>query len=137
MSTTTTPSRGLNIGLWVVQILLGAAFMMAGAFKLFTPIDELGKQMAWVLSSSAGLVRFVGASELAGGLGLLLPSLTRIAPGLTPLAAVALALVMLLAVGTHLMLGEAQMIGVPLLLGALAGFLAWGRGKRLPIAPRT
>jgi putative oxidoreductase len=132
-----SPGKPLRIGLWVVQALLGAAFIMAGVMKSTQPIDALAQQMTWVQHYSAGMVRFIGISELLGGIGLLLPALTRIKPILTPIAASALVLVMALAAGHHLMHGEATMIAPNIILGALAAFVAWGRFKAAPIVPRA
>jgi predicted tellurium resistance membrane protein TerC len=138
-STTTSvaPSKGLHIGLWVAQVLLAVAFGMAGAMKTFTPLDELAQTLPWVAESGAGLVRFIGVSELAGALGLILPAATRIKPSLTALAALGLVVVMVLAAGFHVMRGEAQALPVNLVLGGLAAFVAWGRWKKQPIAPRS
>jgi uncharacterized membrane protein YphA (DoxX/SURF4 family) len=129
--------RALNVTLWVVQILLAIAFAMTGLMKLTQPVADLATQMAWVTSVPAALVRFIGAAELAGALGLVLPSLTRIQPRLTVFAALGLVVVMLLASVTHASRGEFGMIPVNLVLGALAAFVAWGRGKAAPIAPRA
>lgn len=127
----------MNIGLWVLQVLLAALFGMAGAFKLFTPIEELARQMSWVDVSSPALARFIGASEIAGAIGLILPAATRIFPRLTPLAAAALALVMVLAAGTHVLHNEMAGVAFPAVLGLLSGLVAWGRWVRAPIAPRA
>ena len=137
-STHTAPQsrRGLRIALWVAQILLAVAFGMSGLMKLTTPVADLAQQMAWVGSVPAGLVRFIGAAELAGAIGLILPALTRIQPRLTALAAVGLIVVMVLASIVHASRGEFGMLPVNLVLGALAAFVAWGRGKAAPIAPR-
>ena len=67
----------------------------------------------------------------------MLPAATRIAPKLTPIAALGLVTVMVLAAGHHLMHGEAAAIGPNLVLALLAGFVAWGRLSAAPIAPRT
>jgi len=82
------------------------------------------------------LVRFIGAAELAGAIGLLLPGLLRIRPVLTPLAGIGLATVMLLATGFHVTRGEYGVLAMPLGLGALAAFVAWGRLRAVPIASR-
>lgn len=134
-SASTSSRKGLRVALWSVQILLGLAFGMAGFMKSTTPIAELGQKMPWVNEVPDWLVRFIGVSELAGGLGLILPSATRIKPALTPLAALGLVTVMVFAAGFHLSRGEA---GLPInvVLGALAAFVAWGRWKAAPIAPR-
>lgn len=91
------PSKGLNIALWVAQGLTGALFLMAGFSKTFQPISELAVMLPWVTEVSSSLVRFIGISELLGGLGVLLPALLRIKPFLTSLAAAGLALIMVLA----------------------------------------
>jgi uncharacterized membrane protein YphA (DoxX/SURF4 family) len=130
------PSKGLNIGLWIVQVLLAVAFGMAGLMKSTAPIEELAKQMVWPGTMPAAMVRFIGVSELLGGLGLLLPSLTRIQPKLTALAAAGLVVVMVLAAGFHVTRSEFGALPVNFVLGGLAAFVAWGRFKKAPIAPR-
>lgn len=126
----------MHIGLWIVQVLLAAAFLMAGSMKIVTPIAELGSQMAWVGLFPDAVIRLIGLAEVTGALGLLLPSFFRIKPGLTPLAAVALALTMVGAVVTHMYLQEWGAMMTPLLLGALSVFVAWGRHRRAPIEAR-
>lgn len=131
-ASTTKPSRGLHISLWIVQGLLALAFGMAGTMKLLTPISELAEAMPWVADAPA-LVRFIGASELAGALGLILPAALRIMPRLTAWAGVGLFVVMVLGAGFHASRGEFASLPVNVLLGALAGFVAWGRFKAAPI----
>jgi hypothetical protein len=133
--TSDKPAPGLTISLWSAQILLALVFGFAGAMKVFSPIEELAKNAAWIRNSQA-LIRFIGISELAGALGMLLPSLTRIKPKLTSLAAVGLFIVMVLATGFHLTRGEAKVIPMTLALGALATFVAWGRFRKAPISAR-
>jgi putative oxidoreductase len=129
-------SKGLNIGLWTVQVLLAVGFGMAGGMKLVVPIADLLKQMDWV-ASAPWLPRFIGVAELAGALGLVLPSLTRIKPILTPIAAVGLATIMVLALGFHVSRGEMSHLPPVIVLGALAVFVAWGRFTKARIAPRA
>jgi uncharacterized membrane protein YphA (DoxX/SURF4 family) len=127
----------MSIALWIVQFLLAAAFGMAGAMKATQPIPDLIKAMAWVEAVPAPLVRFIGTCEFLGALGLLLPALTRIKPGLTPLAGAGLAAVMLLAMGFHATRGETQAIVINLVLGSLSAFVAWGRWKKAPVLPKA
>lgn len=131
--TNSKPSKGLNIALWVVQSLLAAMFLMAGANKLFQSIPELSKMLPWVTQVPEGLVRFIGMSELLGSLGILLPSILRIKPILTPIAAIGLAVVMLFAILFHISKGEASAIAMPIVFVAMAVFVAWGRAKEVPI----
>ena len=135
----TSPLRGtpaLNIVLWAAQVILAAMFGMAGVMKLTQPLEALVQTVPWAADVPVALVRFIGASELAGAVGLLLPALTRIRPGLTPLAAAALAAVMLLAALFHITRGELAALPINLALGALAVFVAWGRTRRAPITQR-
>jgi uncharacterized membrane protein len=118
----------MNLGLWIVQVVVGAAFLLAGVMKATRPIDELSKRMKWVTAVSPSTVRIVGVSEMAGGLGLILPWATGIATVLTPIAAAALVVVMILAVGLHIKLREWPEMIPGLVLGGLAAFVAWGRG---------
>lgn len=130
---TTSNSKTLNIALWVVQVLLAALYLMAGSTKLFQPIEEMAKMLPWVAEVPSGVVRFIGLSELLGGVGLLLPSILRIQPGLTPIAAVGLAVIQLLAAIFHVSKGETSVIGANILFMAMALFVAWGRMAKAPI----
>jgi hypothetical protein len=127
----------MHLALWAVQALLALAFLAAGGMKLATPIDQLlANGMTFVAYTPEPLVRFIGASEVAGALGLILPSAIRLAPRLTPLAAALLGVVMVLAAGAHLSHGEAPMVLPNIVLGGLSAFVAWGRLRRAPILPR-
>src|SRR5690242_804177 len=112
--------KAMNIFLWVLQIVLGAAFIMAGIMKTTQPKEKLAGNMTWVNRRTAGTVKFIGAMELLGGLGLILPWATGIATILTPLAAVGLGLVMVLAIGDHVRAKEYNVIGFNVILGAIA-----------------
>ncbi len=127
----------MNKVLWVLQALLALLFAMSGFMKGFTPIDELVQTMVWPGRVPEWATRLAGYSELAASLGLVLPAATRIKPILTPLAASGLTVVMLLAAFTvHLPAGEMREIVVNLVIGACAAFVAYGRLKLSPIAPR-
>ncbi len=128
-------SKGLNIALWIAQGLLAAAFIMAGLMKTTMPINELAANgMSFVDAFSEGMVRFIGISELLGGIGLVLPALLRIKPILTPIAALGLATVMIMAAIYHITQSEPPVPNFILL--ALASFVAWGRFKKVPIQPK-
>src|SRR3954470_16085844 len=102
----------MNIALWVLQILLAIAFAFAGFTKLARSKDQLRAQMGWVEDVSDSTVKLVGAVELLAAIGLILPAATGIAPWLTPLAAVGLAIVMVLAAIVHARRKEYSGIGV-------------------------
>lgn len=126
-------NKVMNIALWVLQVLFGIIFIMAGATKGFQPIESMTDAMPWVTSVSSSLVRFIGISELLGGIGLLLPSLLRIKPVLSVWAAVGLTIVMILAAGFHGLRGEFGLIGVNSIFIIATAFIAWGRSKKAPI----
>jgi len=119
----------MNIVLWILQVLLGLAFLAAGIMKATQPLDKLSKQMDWVAVTPPALTRFIGIAEILGGIGLILPAVTGIATWLTPVAAAGLALIMLLAVGFHLRRSDPTNRIVPgLVLFVLALVVAVGRG---------
>jgi len=127
----------MKIIVWIVQVLLALAFLMAGLTKALNPLDGLAVAMPWVGDVPPGLVRFTGVAELVAAVGLILPAVTRIRPGLVPLAASGLALVMVLATVFHASRGE---MGDATRTGSLlvvAFFVAWSRWKIVPIQPRA
>ena len=117
----------MGIALWVVQGLLAVAFLGAGGAKLTQPKEKLAKNMAWVEDFSQGTVRLIGALEVLGAVGLVLPGLIGVLPWLTPLAALGLVLTMAGAILTHLRRRENSAITVPVVLLVLAAFVAYGR----------
>ena len=118
----------MNVALWIVQGLLAALFLFAGGMKLVMPIEEMTKQVPM-----PGLfLRFIALCEVLGALGLILPGLTRIRPGLTPLAAAGLVIIMIGAtVVTLVTIGFAPAL-FTLTVGVLAASVAYGRWGRLP-----
>jgi len=123
----------LHVTLWVAQCLLAAVFFMAGWTKLSIPFDQLNTVMPWTADVPEPLVRFIGISEFTGAIGLLLPSILKIKPFLTPAAATGLAIVMLLATIFHISRDEFEAIGITLAFGSVAVFIAWGRLKKVPL----
>jgi putative oxidoreductase len=117
----------MNIALWIVQVLLAAMYGMAGIMKAFQTA-KAKEQMPWAKNRSDTFVRFVGTAELFGALGLILPLLTGILPWLTPLAAIGLTIIQLLAIFTeHLPKKEYNVIPVNMVLLALSIFVVAGR----------
>lgn len=119
------------IAVWIVSGLLAVVYLGVGAMKLVSPKERLAKNMGWVENASAPVVKLVGALEILGALGLVLPVLLNIAPALTPLAASGLVAVQLVAIVVHLRRGERAIVPnlVLLLLAlfvALARFGAFG-----------
>ena len=113
--------------LWIIQWLLALVFLFAGGAKLILPVDELTRQMPML---SGGFLRFVAVCEVLGAIGLILPGLLHIRPGLTPLAAAGLVVIMIGAVSVTLMTGGGAAALIPFATGALAAFVAYGRWKQ-------
>ena len=122
----------LNIALWIVQVLLAALYAFAGSSKFYLP-DEV---LAGPMGIPVLFVKFIGVSELAGALGLLLPGLLRIRPGLTPLAAVGLVIIMIGATTLTAIYMDVPSAIMPFVAGLLAAFVAYGRWRLAPIQPR-
>ncbi len=119
--------------LWIVQVLLMLLFLFSGGTKLVLPLDVLKSMGSPNQIQLPGLfIRFIGAVEVLGALGLILPGLLRIKPWLTPLAAAGLVVVMIGAVAVTLASGESATALVPLAVGLLAGLVAYGRWRMAP-----
>ena len=118
----------MNIALWIIQTLLALLFLFAGGMKLILPIEEMTQQIAM-----PGLfLRFIGVCEVLGGLGLVLPSLVGVRPGLTPLAAAGLVIIMIGATATTIIIGQVVTSILPLVVGILCLFVAYGRWRLVP-----
>src|SRR5436190_11825613 len=123
----------MNIVLWIIQILLSLLFLFAGATKFVMPVEEMNRQAPVALPGL--LLHFIGACEILGALGLILPALVRIKAGLTPLAAAGLAIITLGATVITLK-GAIGMAVLPLVACLLSIFVAYGRWRVAPIASR-
>ncbi len=123
----------MNIALWIVQGLLAALFLFAGGTKLVLPLDVLASMGSPNQIPLPGwFIRFTGVVEVLGALGLILPGLLRIRPELTALAAAGLVIVMIGAVGFTVASGEIGAAVIPLVVGVLAAFVAYGRWRLAP-----
>jgi hypothetical protein len=120
----------MSQALWIVQGLLALLFLFAGGTKLVMPIEAMTGQMTVPLPGL--FLRFIGVAEILGGLGLILPGLLRIRPGLTSLAAAGLAIIMIGAVAVTLAGGDRAPALIPLAVGLLAAFVAYGRWRLAP-----
>ena len=118
----------MTSALWIVQGLLAAVFLFAGGMKLVLPLDELTGPVA----VPGVFLRFIGVCEVLGALGLILPGLLRVRPGLTPLAAAGLMIIMIGATGITLVAGEFVAALISLVVGLLAAFVAYGRWRLAP-----
>jgi uncharacterized membrane protein YphA (DoxX/SURF4 family) len=114
-----------NITLWVIQGLLALTFLFAGSAKLLMPIEMMTAQMPIPLPGM--FLRFLGAAEIAGALGLILPGLFHIRAGLTKLASICLLIIMIGATVITLMAGDVVGALPTLVIGLLCIAVAYGR----------
>lgn len=126
----------MNILLWILQILFGLYFIVTGVMHFVIP-PGLPAPMSWMYELSPMLHWISGTAEILGGLGLILPGIFRIQTRLVPLAASGLALVMVGAVGYHLLRGEFQNIVMNLILIVIIVFIAYGRTKLSPLSDKN
>jgi uncharacterized membrane protein YphA (DoxX/SURF4 family) len=116
---------------WIVQGLLMLLFLFTGGMKLIVPLDVLMKQMPIPLPLPGLFVRFLGAAEVLGAIGLILPGLLLIRMVLTPLAACGLLVIMIGATVYTLAGGGGAGALLPPAVGLLLAFVAFGRWSRL------
>jgi len=129
MNTDTSPKRRsrLSVILWILQVLLAALFLFAGITKLILPLEK----MAGPIPLPGAFLRFLGVAETLGGLGLILPGILRIKPGLTAVAAACLLIIMIGATVMGLQTGSAVL--VPLITGLLLAVVAYARWRVVPL----
>jgi hypothetical protein len=125
--------------LWALQVLWGFFFAGSGFGKVLLADGALYAQapraVAWYAAVSQPLIVFIGVCEVLGGVGLILPALTRVKPRLIPLAAAGLAVTMILAAAFHLSRGEYALMPATLVLAAGSAWIAAGRWSRRPVTP--
>lgn len=120
----------MNIALWIITGLLAVAYLLGGGGKLIVPKEKIaaaGPSGRWVEDVSAGTVKAIGAFEVLGALGLVLPAVLDIAPILVPLAALGLVVIMIGATIVRIRRREFTLMLLDLVYLSLAAFVAWGR----------
>jgi len=129
---TTKSTKGINIALWIAQVLIALTLIWGAYAKLLQPLEETAKMLPWALDNP-GLVKFTGLIDLLGGLGIILPAVLKIQPKLTVFAAYGVIALMIAASVFHVSRGEVSLIGMNIFFLILAAFVAWGRTKKVPI----
>jgi hypothetical protein len=115
----------METSLWIVQGLLAVVFLATGALKLTQSREKLAAgMMSWAADVTDCQFRGIGALEVMGAIGVVVPAALGLATVLTPLAAFGLALTMVGALATHARLGETERLIPPLLFLALAMLVA-------------
>jgi len=128
----------VNIVLWIIQVLLALLFLFSGGMKLVIApevLQSMGSPNQIVLPGL--FLRFIGVCEVLGGLGLILPGLLRIRPGLTPLAAAGLVIIMIGATVLSFAADGMAAAVIPFVTGILAAFVAYGRWRLAPQRARS
>jgi hypothetical protein len=124
----------MNIGLWILQVVMGLFFILASAApKLLLPADALPMP----IPLPHAFLLFIGVAELAGGLGLILPGALKTQTWLTPLAALGLTLVALGGAGYQIVAGEPGNAVFAVVFAALTAFIAYGRSQLAPHRTRS
>ena len=119
----------MNLALWIIASVLAVVFSLSGLMLLGVSKDKLvsSPNMGWAEGSSQAQIRWIGAAEFCGAVGLIAPAVVHVARVLVPIAAVGLLLVMVGAAVAHGRRGELPMVATNVLLFALAAVVAWGR----------
>ena len=123
----------MNRWLWVLQVLLAAAFLAHGLMFLFPPASIVEQMNA---SLPRWFQLFLGVSEVAAAVGLTLPGITRVQPQLVPAAAMGIMLVMIGATIFHLLRAEWSSAVITLVLLLMATYVAYMRWRTVPIEAR-
>jgi uncharacterized membrane protein len=122
--------KNLSRVLWTLQVVLAVFFALgSGAPKLLIPADQLPMP----IPLPQALLWFIGICEVLGGLGLLLPGLSHVRPSLTPLAAACLVVLTICAAAYQLLAHQPESAIFALVIGALAGFVAYARWRVAPL----
>jgi hypothetical protein len=129
-------SAAISASLWLTQALLCLLFVGTGLWKLLTPIPKLAAMIPWAGQVPQGFLQATAIIDLCGGLGILLPALTRIKPSLTPLAALSCAALQLCAIVFHVSRGEIANTPFNFLLVGLSLFVFWGRRFKVAIVAK-
>jgi hypothetical protein len=115
----------VRVAYWIVAALLALLYLYSGGIKMVRSKDQLRPMMGWVDAVPLKLIRTIGVLEVLGALGLILPPLTGVAPGVALAAAVGLALIQVGGISLHLSRGEAKLIGLNVVLLVLAVVAIW------------
>ncbi|MGA7411577.1 MAG: DoxX family protein [Bryobacteraceae bacterium] len=116
----------MNRALWIIQWLLALLFLFAGVMKFVMPVEEMTKQMP---TMPGWFLHFIGVAEIVGAIGLVLPGLLRIRPGLTTLAAACLVVIMIGATAITIAIQGAAAAVFPFVVCLLVVFVAYGRWR--------
>ena len=121
------PSTKANISLWIMQGLLSALFLFAGIMKFVMPVAVMTKGTTF----TGDFIHFIGTAEVLGGLGLVLPALTRVHRELVTFAAAGLLIIMVGATSVSILGPDRSQAILPSVVGILCALVLWGRSSYL------
>lgn len=116
----------MHTALWIAQLALAVLYVLAGLWKLAGPAPSLEGQMP---SLPLTLIRMIGLAETLAALGLALPAVAPRSLVVAGWAAAILAAEAVVFLVYHVQHGARVPAVAMLVLGLLAGFVAWGRLK--------
>jgi hypothetical protein len=122
-----------NVSLWIIQGVLALAFLFAGGAKLVMSAEQMAAPGP--IQFPVAFIRFIGVCEVLGAIGLIVPWLTGIKPGLTPLAGAGLVIIMIGATVVNLVDGPQVAAPFTVVLGLLAATVAYQRSAMLKTWP--
>jgi putative oxidoreductase len=122
----------MDVIVWIAQVILALLFVLFGVTHV-TRRESMRERAPWMWAVPREGLVVIGILEILGGIGLILPAVTRIQPWLTPLAALCLAVLMVFAIVFHATRRELPNIAFNAILGLLAAFVAWGRFIAFPL----
>jgi uncharacterized membrane protein len=125
--------KGINVTLWVIQVLLALLFLFSGCMKFILPIEVMTKQVAL----PGAFIHFIGVAEVLGAIGLILPGVLRIRTALTPLAASGLTVIVIGATVLMFENGGVAKAAFPFVTALLSAFVAYGRWRLAPLRDRS
>jgi len=117
----------MNTTLWIIQGILATVFTASGLIIMLLPKEKLASKLSWVNEYSNGKRYFICASKIVGAIGLIVPLYLNILPILTPIAALGLAMIMVLAMSYHFRKKEYKDVPATVLFLALSLFVAYNR----------
>jgi hypothetical protein len=123
----------MNVVLWILQVLLAVAFFAHG-WLVLAPPPEIAAQMLAELPRWFWV--FLGVAEILAAIGITLPGMTKVLPGLVTWAAIGIMIVMVSATVWHIVRNEISSAVITFVLLAMATFVAYARSRVLPIRPR-
>lgn len=124
----------MNTFLWILAIALAAVFVASGAMKLLAPREQQIEKTPYAEDFPHSVIQGIGALEILGALGLVVPALTGIATILVPLAAAGLAITMVFGALVHARRGDPFRAMLPSMLLALGSVVvAWSRFGPYPL----